>query len=296
MFISLHVTCVVWRGVRNCVCVRQCVRCTLEGLDCQWGSTDTFCEPVCASPGHTQTRRGERDGGWEGSWKALEEFLDPSTAHTRGGVWIRAIGLSNVDMHVLTTLQRSHTYVTPHVVQNWMDPFHQDRAVWDWCRANGVLYTSYSTLGGQWEYQPTSDGKARANPVNESPVLRDIAQHHGTSVTRVVLQWALQRYAIVLPRSSSLPHIRDNALIAADLRSSDGTGGLVLSESELRRIDGLNEQVDLHSECQAWAKRGECDANPSYMHAHCRAACGLSFDAPHCVGYEVDAQEDHGEL
>jgi len=33
--------------------------------------------------------------------------------------------------------------------------------------------------------------------------------------------------------------------------------------------------TDTHAECGSWAKGGECDRNPAYMHSACRAACGL---------------------
>ena len=64
-------------------------------------------------------------------------------------------------------------------MQNWLDPFRQDRAVLEWCRDNGVAYTSYSTLGGQWTHQRAPGGGGqRSNPVFTSRVLRRIADRH----------------------------------------------------------------------------------------------------------------------
>ena len=33
--------------------------------------------------------------------------------------------------------------------------------------------------------------------------------------------------------------------------------------------------VDDSSDCPTWAKSGQCDVNPKYMHASCRLSCGV---------------------
>lgn len=38
---------------------------------------------------------------------------------------------------------------------------YQDREMVAWCAAHGVAYTSYSTLGGQWEHQQIDGGAHR---------------------------------------------------------------------------------------------------------------------------------------
>ena len=35
------------------------------------------------------------------------------------------------------------------------------------------------------------------------------------------------------------------------------------------------ECIDKDAGCDAWAQRGECGANPAYMHEHCRQSCRL---------------------
>ena len=37
---------------------------------------------------------------------------------------------------------------------------------------------------------------------------------------------------------------------------------------------------DLDRSCGAWARRGECDRNPSYMHVFCRPSCDLCTPPP----------------
>jgi methylglyoxal/glyoxal reductase len=100
---------------------------------------------VCSD---NETKQADKAGGWKASWRVLQDLL-------LSGL-VRAIGVSNFDLSELMEIEPS-----PQVVQNWQDPFHQDRETLRWCRTNKVAYTSYSTLGGQWEYKKI-----------ENPVLR----------------------------------------------------------------------------------------------------------------------------
>mmetsp|Transcript_50055 Transcript_50055/g.98906 ORF Transcript_50055/g.98906 Transcript_50055/m.98906 type:complete len:439 (+) Transcript_50055:8-1324(+) len=158
------------------------------------------CFPgVCTS---AEQRRVESVGGWKEAWRALRRAVVTKQ--------VKAVGLSNFDVAEVASVDPP-----PHVVQNWFDPFRQDRALTEWCRFNEVAYTSYSTLGGQWVHQQLegSNRVGRLNPVFESPVIRAIADAHGgpLMVPAVVLSWALQRNVLVLPRSASEEHILENA-------------------------------------------------------------------------------------
>lgn len=59
---------------------------------------------------------------------------------------VRAIGVSNFSEGLLRELLQIATTV-PAVVQNWMDPFHQDRAVRALCAANGEPATAMGWCG-----------------------------------------------------------------------------------------------------------------------------------------------------
>jgi len=174
--------------------------------------------PECGS---WNARCGLKSTTWRDAWPVLEEFYDSGK--------LRAIGVSNFDATLLTTAL-SEVRVKPHVVQNWMDPFHQDREVRKLCKEHDIAYTSYSTLGGQWEHR-----KEGRNIVAESEVIQRIAKELGKHWTTVVLMWALQRDAMVLPRSTSEAHIRSNA----ELLQADHP---MLSEEQLAAIDALEKE------------------------------------------------------
>lgn len=68
---------------------------------------------------------------WQEAWESLEKI------YSEGAV--RAIGVSNFPEQLLRELL-GIARVVPAVVQNWMDPFHQDRAVRSLCAEKGEFY------------------------------------------------------------------------------------------------------------------------------------------------------------
>jgi alcohol dehydrogenase (NADP+) len=128
-------------------------------------------------------------------------------AHADGAV--RAIGVSNFDTHQLQELLMM-TDTKPGLLQNWMDPFHQDNGVRALCREHGITYMAYSTFGTQWTH------KRGENPVFSSVTLQAIAAAHSSAgdaktVSDVVISWAVQEGVVVLPRSTQEAHIAANA-------------------------------------------------------------------------------------
>ncbi|CAN0123926.1 unnamed protein product, partial [Phaeothamnion confervicola] len=142
---------------------------------------------------------------WMAAWRTLERLYREDSA-------ICAIGVSNFEAWRLRELL-DLAEEAPHVVQNWMDPFHQDRSTREVCAENGIHYTAYSLLGSQWAYRTLPDRSRLppgSNPVLSDPAVAGIAAAQGVSAAAVVLSWALQRGVSVLPRSGDLAHIREN--------------------------------------------------------------------------------------
>lgn len=135
---------------------------------------------------------------WMAAWRNLESL--------HADQLVSAIGVSNFHPDQLRDLlQFANTRVS--VVQNWMDPFHQDAEVRAICREYNIAYMAYSSLGGQWEY---ISGVNR-NPVFTDPTLLHVAEKHNCSVSTVVLSWALQEGVVVIPRSTKPQKIHENA-------------------------------------------------------------------------------------
>ena len=139
----------------------------------------------------------EESHTWQSAWRTLESLKKSGS--------ISAIGVSNFDRDLLQELL-DMADVKVAVVQNWMDPFNQDRAVRELAAQRGIAYMAYSSFGTQWEW------KLKRNPVFSSPELQSIAMKHNQSIAQIVVSWVLQEGCVAIPRSSKLLHVRNNLI------------------------------------------------------------------------------------
>jgi diketogulonate reductase-like aldo/keto reductase len=103
----------------------------------------------------------EPEGTWQQTWFGpFKSFLASGSA--------RHIGICDADDSILDEMKRGG--LMPHIIQNWMDPLHQDRAVRSRAKREGIQYQAYSTLGTQWQMQDSTGG----NPVLTNKVLIEI--------------------------------------------------------------------------------------------------------------------------
>jgi len=172
---------------------------------------------------------------WEDGWKALEAAYNAET--------VRAIGVSNFDVRLLQKLM-DIANVKPAVVQNWMDPYHQDIEVRDFCKTHNIVYMAYSSFGTQWTH------KRSTNPVLTSLDLQMIASKNDKSLPDVVLSWLIQEGVVAIPRSTSDEHIVMNArMLPLEDRWGQGEAdrqgiwgyGTFLNETDMeaiRKLDG----------------------------------------------------------
>ena len=161
----------------------------------------------------------ESEGTWQESWKALEEFVD-------AGV-VGAIGICDVDDRLLDELLQQR--IKPHIIQNWMDPFHQYKKIRERSKAEGILFQAYSSLGSQWVHHRGHS----TNPVLTNPTLKSIANKYGVSVAQVIINWATRHGVSVLPASTNAKRQRQNL----------NSFGFQLSDEEILSIDSLDDKA-----------------------------------------------------
>jgi 2,5-diketo-D-gluconate reductase A len=124
-----------------------------------------------------------------------------------------AIGVSNYSLAQIDELTAA-THVTPEVNQIRWSPSLFNQATLDGHRERGVVVEGYSPF--------------RAGGL-DARVLLDIADVHRATAAQVVIRWHLQHEVVVIPKSARQERIADNVDVA----------GLVLTEEEMRAIDGL---------------------------------------------------------
>jgi diketogulonate reductase-like aldo/keto reductase len=144
-------------------------------------------------------------------WNAMQALREQGLA--------RAIGVSNYGADRLARLL-AHATRPPAVNQVQFSPVHFRARLLEYCTEQGVALEAYS---------PLDHGKALAHPV-----IVEIAQRLERQPAQVMLRWAIQHEAIVIPKSTHRERIRANAEIfdftvsPADMRALDAldtTGG-----------------------------------------------------------------------
>jgi len=166
------------------------------------------------------------EGTWRESWRALEAAVAEGT--------VLHLGVSNFDARQLRELLE-WARVKPAVVQSYSDPYSQNRELQEACRAAGVAFQAYSSLGLQWWGRGYTH-----NPVLVAPPVLAAAAAHGRSPAQVVLRWALAKGQAVIPKSASREHMEDNlrlfefSLTPVELQAIDDLDGLLPPKQELR--------------------------------------------------------------
>jgi diketogulonate reductase-like aldo/keto reductase len=147
---------------------------------------------------------------WPNPAVSLRESLSAmATLQDRG--LVRNVGVSNFSAYQLSCAH--HVSDVPIAVnQIEFHPWFQRPALVDYCRETDTVVEAAAPLG-------------RAE-VFADEVVQELADSYDRSPAQVVLNWALERDIVVLPKSSSPAHVRANA----DLDWS-------LSDADLRRLD-----------------------------------------------------------
>jgi diketogulonate reductase-like aldo/keto reductase len=142
------------------------------------------------------------------TWRQLEALQEAG--------WARAIGVSNFGRDRLAKLIRSAAR-TPSVNQVQFSPYHYRRRLLDYCLENGVAFEAYSPLArGQGLHHPT---------------IAAIAERVDRTPAQVMLRWAVQHQAVVIPKSSREDRIRSNAQLF----------DFELTHTEMKTLDTLDQ-------------------------------------------------------
>ena len=132
---------------------------------------------------------------WPNPAISLRESLDAmATLHDRG--LVNNVGVSNFSAYQLSCAQ--HISEVPIAVnQIEFHPWFQRPDLVEYCRETDTVVEAAAPL-------------ARTE-VFEDEVVQDLAEKYGKGPSQVILKWAIERGIVVLPKSSSPEHIRENA-------------------------------------------------------------------------------------
>ncbi len=140
-------------------------------------------------------------------WRQLESLQDRGLA--------RAVGVSNFGSDKLGALLHGASR-TPAVNQVQFSPFHYRRRLLDYCLEQGIVFEAYS---------PLERGQGL-----DDPTITALAERLARTPAQIMLRWAIQHEAVVIPKSSRKEHIRSNAQLF----------DFELADTDMRILDALD--------------------------------------------------------
>jgi diketogulonate reductase-like aldo/keto reductase len=140
-------------------------------------------------------------------WRELEALRERGLA--------RAVGVSNYGRDRLERLLGEGRQ-RPAVDQVQFSPFHFRRRLLDYCLANDIVFEAYSPL-------------ARGEGIGH-PTIVELAERLDRTPAQVMLRWAIQHQAVVIPKSSREDRIRSNAQVF----------DFELGDADMRTLDALD--------------------------------------------------------
>ncbi|XP_064464039.1 1,5-anhydro-D-fructose reductase-like [Ornithodoros turicata] len=146
----------------------------------------------------------------------------------------RSVGLCNFSAEQTKRILAMAT-IKPTVLQVECHPYLKQKELVHFCREHQIAPVAYAPLGSPGRTQNVPRGRRGSTPppLLENPVLKTIAEQYRRSPAQIVIRWLLQRGVMVLPRTTSFEHMRENSLVY----------DFLLSDTDMKTIGGLNRQM-----------------------------------------------------
>ncbi|PMB83237.1 MFS transporter [Limosilactobacillus pontis] len=147
------------------------------------------------------------------SWRALEDIYRDGQA--------KAIGVCNFNVEHLTNLL-DHATIKPMINQIEFNPrIHQPDTV-AFCQGQHIQLEAWSPLGN--------------GQLLDNPVINRIAKDKGKSPAQVVLRWEIQQGFIVIPKSTHVTRMQENADIFDFTLDADEMEEIAMLDEEKHTI------------------------------------------------------------
>lgn len=172
-------------------------------------------------------------------WRQMEVEVDAGR--------VRHIGTSNMTISKLTGLL-ADCRIAPAANEMELHPHFQQPELFAFCKSRGIQPIGFCPIGSP--HRPERDRTETDTDPLKDPVIRQIAQAHGTHAVAVCLKWAHQRGQIPIPFSTNPAHIADNlASVCADPLTPAEMEAIAGIDRNCRLIKG---QVFLWPGAQGW--------------------------------------------
>jgi len=158
------------------------------------------------------------------TWRALEDAVLKTKQ-------CRSIGVSNFTIeHLKKLLEWKDLRVKPAVNQIEMHPYYPQTELRKFCQENDITVQAYSSLGGQDSSSIDYNERLKQPPLLKNPVVIKIASEVKKTTAQILLRWAIQHGASVIPKASSRERILENIKVL----------DFSLSKKQMDALDGLD--------------------------------------------------------
>ena len=131
-------------------------------------------------------------------WRAMEDALKAGK--------LRSIGISNFLEDDVKSITEDCT-VKPMVNQLLAHISNTPLELIEYCQKQGIIVEAYS---------PIAHGEALKNPI-----IRKVSDNYGGSPAQLCLKYALQLDMVILPKTESVQHMRENAQLDFEISAED---------------------------------------------------------------------------
>ena len=223
---ELFITSKLWNNMHHADQVLPAIKSTLTDLRLDYLDLYLIHWPVALKNDVVFPKKGEDilspdELPLSETWLGMEQAVNHGLA--------RHIGVSNFSIEKLKKLMKGAN-IKPELNQIELHPYLQQEKMLHWCNDNGVLLTAYAPLGSR-DRHPSMKGDNEPSLL-ENPIINEVASNHGMTPAQVLINWAIARGTIVIPKSVHKERIIEN-LKAIDFE---------LTADEMLKI----EQLDRH--------------------------------------------------
>lgn len=163
------------------------------------------------------------------TWKAMEELVKEGL--------VKSIGVANFNAIMLVDLLAS-SKIPPVMNQIELHPYNVQEDLVKFCIEKGINVTAYSPLGRHGVARDNSSGPILFN----EEILKELSQKYNKSIAQILLNWAISRSTVVIPKSISPERISENIAVF----------DFELTQDEKEEISTLNRNYRFVNPSEWW--------------------------------------------
>jgi len=162
------------------------------------------------------------------TWEAMESLVKKGL--------VKSIGVANFTTMMLVDLL-TYANIKPAVNQIELHPFNTQQKLVDFCQHQNIAVTAYSPLG-----RPGVIGKNGPSLLSEKIII-NLSKKYKKTPAQILLDWAIERGTVVIPKSVSREKIVENIDIF----------DFALAKDEIEEINSLNKNYRFVDPITWWA-------------------------------------------